>query len=450
MKFKYFFPTAIILIILYFVINSSIGILQFTSIKNLITFDHRLLLKKFLFPKKYNEQNKHEIKEFKFKESLRSFQTAKKKIIKLDNFVSPAIKTLFYYDMKLEKYKIKEGFYSGINKETPGSGYIDFYDNNLIIVSSKGIIAKSTYLDDTFKFEQIANNVDDFINLEQFVKNRSFSIKDLLISNNLIFLSFTEEIKKNCWNTSIIFAKFNYEYLNFKKLFTPSTCIHSVDNIDGEFNPHQSGGRIIKYNDQEILLTTGDYRSRYLSQDIKSVNGKILKVNIKDSSYNIISMGHRNPQGLLFDREIQKIISTEHGPAGGDEINIIKIDSENVQNYGWPIASYGEHYGNKEKNKRKYLKYPLLKSHIDNNFIEPIKYFVPSIGISEIIKANNGLYIISSLKHLSIYTFQLDKNNNILNFEKIVVGERVRDLVFKNNKLYLFLENSASLGIINF
>ena len=79
MKFKYFFPTAIILIILYFVINSSIGILQFTSIKNLITFDHRLLLKKFLFPKKYNEQNKHEIKEFKFKESLRSFQTEKKK-----------------------------------------------------------------------------------------------------------------------------------------------------------------------------------------------------------------------------------------------------------------------------------------------------------------------------------------------------------------------------------
>ena len=98
--------------------------------------------------------------------------------------------------MQLEKYRINDGFYSGINKENPGSGYIDFYDDNLIIVSSKGIIARSTYLDDTFKFEQIANNVDDFINLEQFVKYRSFSIKDLLISNNLIFLSFTEEIKK--------------------------------------------------------------------------------------------------------------------------------------------------------------------------------------------------------------------------------------------------------------
>ena len=64
------------------------------------------------------------------------------------------------------------------------------------------------------------------------------------------------------------------------------------------------------------------------------------------------------------------------------------------------------------------LNYPLLKSHIDYNFIEPIKYFVPSIGISEIIKANNGLYITSSLKHLSIYTFKLDKNltyENLLN-----------------------------------
>ena len=450
MKLKYVIPTSIILIVLYFIINSSIGILQFTSIKNLITFDQRLLFKKFFFPKKYNEQYKHEIKEFKFKESLKPFQTSKKKIKKLNNFISPAIKTLFFYDMKLEKYRIKDGFYSGINKENPGSGYIDFYDDNLIIVSSKGVIARSTYLDDSFKFEQIDNNVDDFINLKQFVKNRSFSIKDLLISENLIFLSYTEEIEKNCWNTSIIFAKFNYDYLNFKKLFTPPKCVHSIDNIDGEFNPHQSGGRIIKYNDDEILLTTGDYRSRYLSQDIKSINGKILKINIKDSSYNILSMGHRNPQGLLFDRENQKIISTEHGPAGGDEINIIKIDTEKVPNYGWPIASYGEHYGNKKKNEYKYLKYPLLKSHIDHNFIEPIKYFVPSIGISEIIKANDGLYITSSLKHLSIYTFKLDKNNNILNFEKIVVGERVRDLVFKNNKLYLFLENSASLGIINF
>ena len=106
MKLKYVIPTTVILIVLYFIINSSIGILQFTSIKNLIPFDQRLLFKKFFFPKKYNEQYKHEIKEFNFKESLKPFQTSKKKIKKLNNFISPAIKTLFYYDMKLEKYTI--------------------------------------------------------------------------------------------------------------------------------------------------------------------------------------------------------------------------------------------------------------------------------------------------------------------------------------------------------
>ena len=48
-------------------------------------------------------------------------------------------------------------------------------------------------------------------------------------------------------------------------------------------------------------------------------------------------MGHRNPQGLLFDKQNNIILSSEHGPTGGDEINIITENS----NYGWPIASYG-------------------------------------------------------------------------------------------------------------
>ena len=55
-------------------------------------------------------------------------------------------------------------------------------------------------------------------------------------------------------------------------------------------------------------------------------------------------MGHRNPQGLYFDKENNKIFSTEHGPSGGDEINIIKQNLNETPNYGWPISSYGDHY----------------------------------------------------------------------------------------------------------
>ena len=65
-------------------------------------------------------------------------------------------------------------------------------------------------------------------------------------------------------------------------------------------------------------------------------------------------MGHRNPQGLYYDNEREIIIETEHGPFGGDEINIIKLDKiykNETQNFGWPVSSAGEHYGGKtEKN----------------------------------------------------------------------------------------------------
>ena len=61
-------------------------------------------------------------------------------------------------------------------------------------------------------------------------------------------------------------------------------------------------------------------------------------------------MGHRNPQGLFFDKENNFILETEHGPQGGDEINLIeisKINKDKIQNYGWAISSAGEHYPNK-------------------------------------------------------------------------------------------------------
>ena len=166
-----------------------------------------------------------------------------------------------------------------------------------------------------------------------------------------------------------------------------------------------------------------------------------------------MSLGHRNPQGLFFDNQNNFILETDHGPQGGDEINLIALNKENTPNYGWAIASYGEHYGGKsKKNFEKYKKYPLLKSHKNNGFIEPIKYFPAhsQIGISEIIGlGSNKSYVASSLKDRSLYFFNLDINNQIQNLERVEIGERIRDLIFYNNKLILFLENTASIGIIN-
>ena len=111
--------------------------------------------------------------------------------------------------------------------------------------------------------------------------------------------------------------------------------------------------------------------------------------------------------------------------------------------------SAGEHYGGKiPANEEKYKKYPLYKSHSKYGFIEPLKSFVPSIGISEITKVSKNKYVASSLKDKSLYFFDLE-DRKIISMERIKVFERVRDLKFKENKLYLFLEDTPSIGIIN-
>ena len=119
-----------------------------------------------------------------------------------------------------------------------------------------------------------------------------------------------------------------------------------------------------------------------MAQDINSHLGKIL-FPFNEENYKIISLGHRNPQGLFIKNNL--ILSTEHGPYGGDEINKIEIGN----NYGWPISSYGEKYQFLRK-EHKFNKYTYKKSHKNYNFTEPIFSFVPSIGISEIIAIPNN------------------------------------------------------------
>ena len=88
-----------------------------------------------------------------------------------------------------------------------------------------------------------------------------YSLKDLFVYKDKIFISFTEEIKNDCWNTSVIFADVDYVNIQFKKLFSSAKCVQSYNNTDKEFDedqefePHQSGGRMIKFKDSKILLS---------------------------------------------------------------------------------------------------------------------------------------------------------------------------------------------------
>ena len=370
--------------------------------------------------------------ELKAKDSLRDFSAINENTIKI------------FKDYKFEKYLLQQGIFNlGISNLNPGSGYLDFYHNNLFLLSSRGILSYSKKIGgEKLIFKQIKNNLDTFLNSNQFLKpgyNSWFSFKDLTIIDNKIFISFTEEISQNCWNTSVIFSEINYENIIFTKLFSSTDCI----NHSRKFNASEAGGRIVSYDQNHILFSVGNYgfNASSLSQDHNSINGKILKINIKDTSYEIISMGHRNPQGLYYDKKNNFLVETEHGPSGGDEINIIKL-SKNLEenNYGWPLASYGNHYSEDK---------PISKSHKSEGFVEPIKYYLPSIGISEIVNIGGNRYVVGSMRDdKAIRFFEINSDNIFIEGIRIPLKERVRDIKFKNNKLFLFLEDTASIGII--
>jgi len=101
------------------------------------------------------------------------------------------------------------------------------------------------------------------------------------------------------------------------------------------------GGRMKFGPDGKLYITTGDASNPSLSQDLTSLAGKILRINTDGSipddnpfpNSPVYSYGHRNPQGLAWHPVTNELYSTEHGPVGNDEINIIKAGG----NYGWPV-----------------------------------------------------------------------------------------------------------------
>jgi len=123
---------------------------------------------------------------------------------------------------------------------------------------------------------------------------------------------------------------------------------------DSATDSHRHFGSRIAFDHQgHVFFGVGDRGERPLAQDLGNHAGSILRLNLDGSvpadnpfvgkpnaRHEIWSFGHRNPQGLLFDHESQRLWSIEHGPRGGDEINLILKGS----NYGWPVISHGKEY----------------------------------------------------------------------------------------------------------
>ena len=222
-------------------------------------------------------------------------------------------------------------------------------------------------------------------------------------------------------------------------------------------------------NDNLMFFSTGEYRNRTLAQKEDNDFGKIISINLQDKTKKIVSKGHRNPQGLFLSEDLNILFSTEHGPHGGDEINFLKIDElkNTIPNYGWPMASYGRHYyDNNNDDDERYKLAPLKKSHSKYGYVEPLKYYDPSVGISQIIGIpkkfsgeDNYKFVVGTMGNakrfkegmLSLHFFEFDKEKEkIINSEIIPIKSRVRDMIYvkEENIILMFLENYNGLAIL--
>ena len=355
------------------------------------------------------------------------------------------------------KYSTEDILFNG-NRGAIGTAFIDFYNNdeNLFIATYDGIFAY-TDLNNLEKFKKINSNINSLINYERFYFHEHYGIKDIHINNKKLYVSYIGKRKDNCYDLKIISTELNEIFLNFELFYQTSDCVD--ENNNHGFWAHQgAGGRIVNLDNSNLLFTTGDFRNRPLSQNIKSDFGKILKINIQNKKSEVVSLGHRNPQGLYYSNKFNFILSTEHGPKGGDEININNKPFSKVKNFGWPISSYGNHY--KKNYSEKILnEAPLNKSHKKFGFEEPIKYFDPSIGISQTISLNEAdtEFLIGAMgneiadQDLGLHYIKLNENRDkVIKHDYFLLNERVRDMVVSKDKnlIVIFLESTSSILIL--
>ena len=493
---KTFLLFSTICIIIYIVSNFLvIGNSSFSDFKKKISNETKQTIKKYIFPYRYIDENLKTIKaqRVEIKSAQKSFDNINATLDQNNIILNEMSEILGFTEfMRYQKKTVNvnkndfiftkfENYYLKVRKAgAAGSGaiYAEKFDNKIILASGDGnfyFFEKELLNNKNFKAIKLKSNIKEIIKYKDFYISSKYGIKDLFLMDNKIYISFINQINKSCFNTSIMVAELNFKKLVFKSFFSPDECI---DSNTPWFQPHSSGGRMFQFEDK-IIFSTGEFLNRAKAQDEKSVFGKILILNpnfTNDKVYKIISLGHRNVQGLYVDAENSTIISTEHGPQGGDEININKNLSSNIiNNYGWPVSSYGEHYGFAESDPSTdvYKVAPLHKSHKKYGFIEPIKYFVPSIGISQIVKVDNNFinhngldnqldtnnFIIGALgkkdRQLSVGTmsfhfFKINKEySKILNHEFINIDERVRDVIVIDEDQVLFtLESASTLGIL--
>jgi glucose/arabinose dehydrogenase len=193
------------------------------------------------------------------------------------------------------------------------------------------------------------------------------------------------------------------------------------------------GSRLVFARDGTLLITTGERFKFDPAQDLNSHLGKIIRIN-RDGSVprdnpfvgrggvrpEIWAYGIRNAQGAALHPETGQLWELEHGPRGGDELNIIEAG----KNYGWPLVSWGVHYNGQE----------IPKPPTRPDLAPPVRHWVPAISpagmafyTGSLFAGWRGSLLVGGLTGGGPTRLTLD-GNRVTAEERISLGMRIRDV----------------------
>ena len=261
--------------------------------------------------------------------------------------------------------------------------------------------------------------------------------------NNYVYLSYSQPVRKKAF-TAIARAKLIKDQLKDLEI------IYSAEQRHYSKKTVHFGSRFA-IRDDYLFFSIGDRGERDEAQDVHKPNGKIHRLHLDGSIPNdnpfkskngetnsIWCYGNRNPQGLTFSND-GTLWELEHGPRGGDELNII----ERGLNYGWPKITYGINYiGTKISDH----------THLEG-MEQPVWHWTPSIAVcgmkiyeNDLIPNWNGDILVTSLKYEFLERVKIE-NGAKIGSEKIYdAGSRVRDVeVGPEGFIYVALENPGRI-----
>ena len=272
-------------------------------------------------------------------------------------------------------------------------------------------------------------------------------ILDLNCNGQNLFISVAQAYSSSDYCDHVNLYKYDLKTKKLQLIFQSTPCIHWLTG--GPRNWSDASGRIASSEDK-VWIAAGpiftnmfdntypnsgmpDLQNTLYNEFENSTNlfGAISEISLKNLTAQKIAKGFRAPQGLFYDTKTKNLWETEHGPRGGDELNLIEVGKD----YGWPFVSYGRAYRTENMLPSSPGNFA-TKYGSHENFEKPKYVWTPSIGISQLVflKSQNKFskfwendIIASTLKTKSIVRIKTE-NTRIIYTENITLGHRIRDI----------------------